>query len=114
MPGLGMIGKAGKAIGKVNIPVYRVYGGGAGRFGKYWTAINPNVYGRTYRNFAGLPNNNSGAFLLKGKVRLKDINGFGLARPADGNFGLLVPEIRISQSWNKVIWRPRNVIRTNF
>ena len=91
-----------------------MYGGGAGRFGNYWSPINPKLYRSTYRNFAGLPTNNSGAFLLRGKVRLGDINGFGLAKPLDGNFGRLVPELRIGQSWNKVIWSPRNVTRTKF
>ncbi|PZX59326.1 RHS repeat-associated protein [Algoriphagus ratkowskyi] len=108
------IGQAARGIGNLKIPVYRVYGGGAGRLGNFWSPINPKLYGGTYRNFAGLPNNNSGAFLLRGKVRLGDINGFGLAKPLDGNFGRLVPELRIGQSWNKVIWSPRNVTRTKF
>ncbi len=103
-----------KGIGNLKIPVYRVYGGGASRFGNYWSPINPKLYGKTYRNFAGLPNNNSGAFLLRGKVRLSDINGFGLTKPLDGNFGRLVPELRIGQSWEKVIWYPGNVSRTKF
>ncbi len=101
-------------IGYAKIPVYRVYGGQAGRFGNSWTFISPKLYGNTYRNFAGLPNVNSGGLLLKGSVRLKDINGFRMALPLDGNIGRFTPELLIHQSWNKVIWSSRNVSRTNF
>jgi len=101
-------------VSNINIPVYRVYGGGAGRFGNFYSPINPRFYGSTYRNFAGLPNNNSGAFLLRGSVRLGDINRLGFARPAHGNFGRLVPELEIHNSWSKVIWSPKNVSRVNF
>jgi hypothetical protein len=102
------------SIGNINIPVYRVYGGQAGRFGNSWTFINPNAYGKTYRNFAGLPNVNSGNLLLKGQVRLKDISGFRMALPLDGNIGRLTPELLINNSWNKIIWSPKNVIKVNF
>src|SRR5690554_3987752 len=49
----GMIfGNAARGVGNLKIPVYRVYGGGAGRFGNYWSPINPKLYRETYQNFA--------------------------------------------------------------
>lgn len=105
---------AAKGIGNLKVPVYRVYGGGSGRFGGSWTFVNPKLYGKTYRNFAGLPNANSGRFLIKGKVNLRDINGFRMALPLDGNMGRLAPELLIDNSWNKVIWNPRNITRVGF
>lgn len=105
-----------RSLGGLSIPVYRVYGGQAGRFGNYWTPINPKLYGGTYRNFAGLPNSNSGAFLLKGYIQLNNINGIGLAKPipSSGTFGRLVIEFRINNSWNNVLWTPLDVIKTKF
>jgi len=61
-----------KNIGNLNVPVYRVYGGGASMYGKSYSIFNPK-YVPGYRNFAGLPKQNSGQFLLKGNVQLRNI-----------------------------------------
>lgn len=111
---MGAPSLTGSFIGSIKIPVYWVYGGGAGRFGTSWTFINPKLYGNSFRNFAGLPNQNSGHFMIKGSVRLGDINGFRPALPLNGNFGRLVPEFKINTSWNKVNWSPSSVTRTSF
>lgn len=42
-------------------------------YGKSYSLINPK-YIPFYRNFAGLPNANSGQYLLKGSIPLRDIN----------------------------------------
>lgn len=94
---------AGTAIGSIRIPVYRVFGDGSRVFGRSWTPfINPTLYGKYYRNFAGLPNLNSGAFMVKGSVQLKDIFRFRMALPYSGNFGRLVPEVLINNASSSV------------
>lgn len=113
---------ASNSIGKLSIPVYRVYGAQAGRFGRSWTFINPKLYGSTFRNFAGLPTNgllrghNSGTLMIKGTVQLKNISGFRMALPIkyQGTFGRLVPELLIDNSWEVIKWLPSNVTRVSF
>ncbi|GAB4519400.1 MAG: hypothetical protein Tsb004_30440 [Allomuricauda sp.] len=116
---LGALGRPiSRIIGNTRIPVYRVYGGAASRFGNYWTFVNPKLYGSTYRSFAGLPTLgrqvNSGAFLIKGSVQIKHLSNFGMAKRLPGTFGRLVPEVQIRNSWNTVNWNPQNVFRVNF
>jgi len=54
-------------LGSLKLPVYRVYGGGSSMYGKSYSIINPK-YVPFYRNFAGLPNANSGQYLLRGYI----------------------------------------------
>jgi RHS repeat-associated protein len=93
---------AGALISSIRIPVYRVFGGGiSNATGEYWSLVNPRLYGSSYRNFAGLPNWNTAAFQVRGSVSIGDILTFGkirLAAPFHGNFGRLVPELRINAS----------------
>jgi RHS repeat-associated protein len=63
--------------------VYRVYGGLAGKYGTYWTPLDPRT-ATDYRVQAGLPDENSCTRLVTG--RLKDASGiqFGAAQPING------------------------------
>jgi RHS repeat-associated protein len=98
---------AAKGVGRLKIPVYRVYGGGASMYGKSYSLTNPK-YVPFYRNFAGLPNVNSGQYLLKGSIPLKDIKvGRWFAAPLDGNTGGLPFELY--QNYNQLN-HPANVI----
>jgi len=101
--GFGLLGKAMSKAGQIEIPVYRVFGGGSRVYGESWTFINPKLYGMFYRNLAGLPKWNSGAFLVKGTVKLSEINSFRMARPLHGNIGLFTPELIIKGAENKVV-----------
>ena len=115
--GIGALGRmAVTRLPNLQIPIYRVYGKASGRFGESLTFINPNLYGKYYRNFAGLPLENSGNLMIRGSIRLGDIYRIRTALPIrhQGSFGRLVPEILIKQSWNKVNWIPKNVTKTNF
>lgn len=47
--------------------VYRVYGDGAGAFGRSWTPVNPGTVAN-YRYAAGLPPQNSGRFIIQGTL----------------------------------------------
>ncbi len=91
-----------KNIGNIKIPVYRKFGGGiSNASGEYWSLINPRLFGRYYRNFSGLPDWNTAAFQVKGAANLRDIIKFGKIRPAapfHGNFGRVVPELKINPS----------------
>jgi hypothetical protein len=99
-------GIAGKG-GSLKIPIYRVYGEGASMYGKSYSLINPK-YVPFYRNFAGLPNKNSGQYLLKGSIPLRDIKvGRWFAAPLDGDKGGLPFELY--QNYNQLI-NPANVI----
>jgi|LAHS01.1.fsa_nt_gb RHS repeat-associated protein len=84
-------------IGNIPVPIYRVFGGEAKALGSYWTPVNPRIYGRHYRDFAGLPNKNTGEFSIKAVTKLKNIkiNTINMASPCDGNFGRLVPELKL-------------------
>ncbi len=100
--------KAG--IGNLKIPIFRVYGEGASMYGKSYSLINPQ-YVPFYRNFAGLPEVNTGQYLLKGYIPLKDINiGRWFAAPLNGNIGGLPFELyqNIDQLTN-----PSNVLIKN-
>ncbi len=102
---VGSVIKSG--LGDLKIPIYRVYGEGASMYGKSYSLINPK-YVPFYRNFAGLPEVNSGQYLLKGSIPLRDINvGRWFAAPLDGNTGGLPFELY--QSFDQLI-NPVNVI----
>lgn len=86
-----------RSIGNIKVPIYRVFGGESRAIGNYWSPINPKLYGSQYRNLAGLPNSNTGAFTLKATTPLRNINLRTIkpAAPFDGNFGRLVPELKV-------------------
>ena len=106
--GVGKLFRLGmREVGSLKIPIYRVYGGGASMYGKSYSLINPK-YVPFYRNFAGLPNVNSGQYLLKGSIPLRDIKvGRWFAAPLDGNTGGLPFEFY--QNYNQLI-NPVNLI----
>ena len=82
-----------KAIGSIKISVYRVYGEGSSMYGKSYSLINPK-YIPFYRKLAGLPDLNSGQYLLKGSIPLRDIRvGRWFASHLDGNVGGLPIEL---------------------
>jgi hypothetical protein len=92
-PALGTL--ASKAGEKIAIPIYRTFGGEARALGKFWSPINPKLYGALYRNLAGLPSTNTGSFTIKAMTKLNNIDFVGFAKPLDGNFGRLVPEVKL-------------------
>ncbi len=94
-----------RGIGNLRVPIYRFFGGEARAIGNYWSPINPRLYGSQYRNLAGLPNTNTGAFTLKATTALKNINPSTIkpAAPLDGNFGRLVPELKVFDKSNIVV-----------
>jgi RHS repeat-associated protein len=95
------------AVGNLKIPIYRVYGGGSSMYGKSYSIINPR-YVPNYRKFAGLPNVNSGEYLLRGKIPLKDLRiGRWFAAPLDGNMGGL--PIELYQNFNQLS-NPANIL----
>lgn len=89
--GAGAITKAGtatKLASKVDdvTKVYRVYGGKAKPDGFSWTPENPNSV-LDFRDAAGLPNSNTGRFVIEGQVNKSDIIKQRSALPLDGNKG---------------------------
>ncbi len=94
-------------VGSLKTPVYRVYGGGSSMYGKSYSLINPK-YVPFYRNFAGLPEVNSGQYLLKGSIPLRDIYvGRWFAAPVKGKTGGLPFELY--QSFDQLMY-PANVL----
>ena len=92
---------AAERMGALEIPIYRVYGEGASMYGRSYSLINPK-YVPFYRNFAGLPNVNSGQYLLKGYIEAREIQiGRWFAAPLDGNTGGLPFELY--QNYNQLI-----------
>lgn len=69
--------------------VYRVYGGEAKPLGKSWTPVDPNSVDN-YRNAAGLPDANTGRFVIEGTINKADIILQRNALPFDGNSGGLM------------------------
>lgn len=93
-------GSVAKRFGNIKIPIYRVYGGGSLMYGKSYSLINPK-YVPYYRNFAGLPNANTGQYLLRGNIPLKDIRvGRWFAAPLDGRTGGL--PLELYQNFNQL------------
>ncbi|WP_310557036.1 hypothetical protein [Flavobacterium sp.] len=76
-------------------------------YGKSYSLINPK-YVPFYRNFSGLPNVNSGQYLLKGSIPFRNIKvGRWFAAPLNGNTGGLPFELY--QNYNQLI-NPVNLI----
>lgn len=72
---------------RTGVVVYRVWGGLAGPFGKYWTTLDPRRNPELYRDLAGIPHSNTGQFLEIGVLRDATgvIIGFGVPlNPAVG------------------------------
>ncbi len=88
--------KAGKALSKADdalksssdeiIDVFRVYGDEAKPAGFSWTPVDPSKI-ENFRDAAGLPNVNSGQFVIEGSVKKSDIINSRTALPLDGNKG---------------------------
>ncbi len=72
--------------------MFRVYGGKAKPGGFSWTSVNPNSVGN-FRNAAGLPNVNTGRFVIEGTVKRSRIINSRSALPLDGNKGGLLEYI---------------------
>jgi hypothetical protein len=103
----GAFGGFGGGVGNLKVPIYRVYGGGASMYGRSYSLINPQ-YVPFYRNFAGLPNLNTGQFLLKGTIPIREIKvGRWFAASLDGNTGGLPFELY--QNYNQ-LRNPVNII----
>ena len=63
----GFLGWQAMGNGTQTTNIYRVFGNKSPALGYYWTPVNPrNV--KNYRNAAGLPLENSGRFVIKGKT----------------------------------------------
>ena len=74
------------------VNVFRVYGGKAKPGGFSWTPVNPNGVGN-FRNAAGLPNVNTGRFVIEGTIKRSSIIKSRSALPLDGNKGGLLEYI---------------------
>ncbi len=110
--GAGGVSGLSKNIGSLIIPVCRVYGGGASMSGKSYSLINPK-YVPNYRNFAELPKVNSGQYLLKGHIQLRNIKvGRWFASPLNGNTGRLPFELYLN--YNQLINKRLLIINKPF
>jgi len=104
-------GRAGKVLIKADeiplpIPkkgdkVFRVFGENNKPFGESFTTVDPRTV-ENFRDAAGLPDKNTGRFVLEGK--LVDLEGIKIRRslPLDGNKGGL-PELVIPDAEKKVL-----------
>ena len=97
VPGGGALG--GSAVDSAAFDkVYRVYGDSAGAYGHSWTTTNPGSVS-DFRNQAGLPDQNTGRFVIEG--RLVDTCGVSSrdALPLHGNVGgapeIIVPNPQV-------------------
>lgn len=90
LSGAGSAAREGAAV-SWGTKVYRVYGGQAKASGRSWTTVDPRTV-PGYRDLAGLPNQNTGRFLIEGTIM--DTRGIILktADPLHGNRGGL-PEV---------------------
>ena len=68
------------------VGVFRVYGGKSKPRNYSWTPVNPNSVSN-FRDVAGLPNANTGRFVIEGNVKRSDIIKSRPALPLDGNKG---------------------------
>ena len=83
---------SGKVSRVTEVKVYRVYGGEAKAIGKSWTPINPQSISN-YRDVAGLPNVNSGRFIIEGTTSKSNVELIRKALKYDGNKGGLLEYI---------------------
>lgn len=72
-----------------NINVYRVFGDGSQALGYSWTPVDPNSV-NNYRDAAGLPNVNTGRFVIEGTVNQSNIILQQSALPLNSNAGGLL------------------------
>jgi len=95
------IGYGVKAIGNISIPIYRTFGGASRAVGEYWSPFvnTPMFYGRNYASAAGLPEFNSGAFIIKASTPLSnlELNTFKLTSKMGSNRGGFLTEIQVIQ-----------------
>ncbi len=82
------------------VDVYRVYSGKAKPNGWSWTDVNPGTV-KNFRDSAGLPDVNTGRFIIEGTVKKSDIIKTREALELDGNKGGLM----------ELIINPKNVIK---
>ena len=73
---------------KVGDKVYRVFGENNKPMGEYWTPVNPNKL-KNFRSRAGLPNENTGRFVLEGEIIDNTGIKVGKATSLDGNLSLI-------------------------
>ena len=98
--------KIAKGIAKIKaaiksdkeVDVFRVFGGKSKAEGFSFTTVNPNSVDN-FRDVAGLPNVNTGRFVLEGTAKRSDIIKSRRALPLDGNKGGL----------QELIINPKNV-----
>ncbi len=74
--------------------VYRVWGGRSRMNSDYWTPIDPRTV-PNYRDAAGLPDWNTGEYLVEGDVQTSNITEITVAKPLHGNQGGII-EYRIN------------------
>ena len=96
----GSIVSAG-AVPSKGQKVYRVFGENNKPLGESWTPVDPSTV-KNFRSSAGLPDSNTGRFVVEGTIR--DTSGITVrkALPLDGNPGGL-PEYVIPNANTKVI-----------
>jgi RHS repeat-associated protein len=82
------------------VDLYRVYGGESKAEGFSWTTVNPNSV-ENFRDAAGLPNVNTGQYVLEGTAKRTDIISTRSALPLDGNKGG-IPEVIINPANVKI------------
>jgi len=56
---------------RISAPVYRVWGGAAGPWGRSWTPVDPRTDPQNFRERAGLPDVNTGEYLTVGTLYIK-------------------------------------------
>jgi hypothetical protein len=66
--------------------VYRVYGDGSGPYGQSWTRTDPGSVS-DFRNQAGLPDQNTGRFVIEGRLVSTEGVSYRSALPLHGNAG---------------------------
>jgi hypothetical protein len=102
------VNKAG--VGKTSTPkqgekVYRVFGENNNPMGESWTPVDPNKV-KNFRLSAGLPDSNTGRFVVEGTI--KDTSGITVrkALPLNGNLGGLqeyvIPDAKTTVIINRV------------
>lgn len=90
--------------------LYRVWGGGSGPLGHFWSTVNPYLV-TGYRNLAGLPDTNTGQFVSSGVLRSIQGVTTGTAARIGNNLGGLVevivpsPKLQIEIDFVTGMWR---------
>ncbi len=68
IPGDVPVSRTATSQVSVGLPVYRVWGGSAGPLGPSWTPLDPRTDPQNFRALAGLPNVNTGQYLITGTL----------------------------------------------